>query len=120
MMWFLSASVGVRRNGRSSLTRVFAAEADSCITWRHQYHFVLVAAQAPGEQFVSSLAIWFSTWLFVVLQPELSEQYFYSLYYIECMSTKYMVRTSPLRRIAEVAATTMTLLWLREHGPACV
>ena len=69
--------------------------------------------------FVSSLAIWFST-LLLVLQPELSEQYFYSLYYSECMSTKYMVRTSPLRRIAEVATTTMTSLWLREHGPACV
>ena len=36
------------------------------------------------------------------------------------MSTRYMVRTSPLRRIADVAATTMTSLWLREHGPLCV
>ena len=69
--------------------------------------------------FVSSLVIWFLT-LILVLQPELSKQYFFRLYYIECRSTKYMVRTSPLRRIAEVATTTMTSLWLREHGPACV
>ena len=62
--------------------------------------------------FVSSLTIWFST-LLLVLEPELSQQYFCSLYYIEWMSTKYMARTSPLRRIAEVATTTMTSLWVR-------
>ena len=36
------------------------------------------------------------------------------------LTSKYMVRTSPLRRIAEVDTTTMTSLWLRKHGPACV